>query len=44
MKVEYNGHIMTFSNEGARKFEECLMAPLSDLAPVYIRQWLREKG
>ena len=44
MKIEYNGHVMEFSDSGAAEFEKCLMMPLDKLAPMYIKQELRDKA
>ena len=44
MKIEYNGHIMEFSDEGAKEFETVLCNTLEEMAPIYIKQALREKA
>ena len=44
MKIEYNGHVMEFNDEGAAFFKEVICNSLEEMAPIYIRQCLRERA
>ncbi len=44
MKITYNGYVLEFSDDGATKFEEVLCSSLEVMAPIYIKQELRENA
>ena len=44
MRIEYNGHAMEFSDEGAKEFREIVCSDLNRMVPIYIKQELGGKA